>query len=104
QRKDAKRLGDREAENQIAELALRGGRIAQCGGKIMAEDGTDAYAGTAHADAGDACANHLCGLRIHDKSSFSRLDERGSVARVDRLTQIDAGEDGEDVGLQESHQ
>jgi len=70
----------------------------------MAEDGADPYAGTAHADAGDAGADHFCGLRIHDESSFSRLDERASVARVDRLTEIDASEDGEDVGLQEGHQ
>src|SRR5262245_45984435 len=70
----------------------------------MAEDGADTYAGTAHADAGDAGADHLCGLRIHDKSSFSRLDERASVARVDRLTEINASEDGEDVSLQESYQ
>src|SRR5262249_43715631 len=33
-----------------------------------------------------------------------RLDERASMARVDRLTEIDASEDGEDVGLQESDQ
>ena len=39
QRKDAERLGHREAENEVAELALRGGRIAQRGGEIMAEDG-----------------------------------------------------------------
>src|SRR5262245_23127989 len=70
----------------------------------MAEDGADAYAGTAHADAGDAGADHLCGLRIHDKELLSRLEERASVARVDRLTEIDASEDGEDVGLQESDQ
>src|SRR5215467_16244988 len=60
----------------------------------MAEDGADAHAGT----------DHLCGLRIHDEELLSRLEERASVARVDRLTEIDASEDGEDVGLQESDQ
>src|SRR5215471_3110180 len=38
------------------------------------------------------------------KSSFQGFEERASVARVDRLTEIDASEDGEDVGLQESNQ
>ena len=30
-------------------------------------------AGTAHADAGYASADHLCGLRIHEKSPFRGL-------------------------------
>jgi hypothetical protein len=32
----------------------------------VAEDGADADASTAHANAGDTCANHLCGLRVHE--------------------------------------
>src|SRR5260370_36304870 len=98
QRKDAERLGNREAENQVTELALRGGRIAQCGGEIMAEDGADPYAGTAHADAGDAGADHFCGLRSHDESSFSRVYQRASVARVDRLTGRAGSEESAEVG------
>jgi hypothetical protein len=44
----------------------------------VAEDGADADAGTAHADAGDTCANKLCGLRVHDDLLFVlRLDEFG---------------------------
>src|SRR5262252_6385709 len=62
QREDAERLGHREAENQVAKLALRGRRVAQRGGEIMTENGTDADAGATHADAGNAGANHFCGL------------------------------------------
>src|SRR5438105_11899056 len=39
QREDAKCFRHREAENEIAELALGGGRIAQRGCEIVAEDG-----------------------------------------------------------------
>src|ERR1700681_1143927 len=35
---------------------------------------------------------------------LSSSDVRASVPGVDRIVEIDAGEDGEDVGLQESHQ
>src|SRR5262245_8547582 len=72
QREDAERLGHREAENEVAELALRRGRIAQRGSEIVAEDGADAHAGTAHADAGNTSADVFRGDRIHEKSSFSR--------------------------------
>src|SRR5450755_3109124 len=37
-------------------------------------------------------------------SLSSPSDDRASVPGVDRIVEIDAGEDGEDVGLQESHQ
>src|SRR6188768_1602837 len=65
QREDAERFGHREAENQVAELALRGRRIAERGGKVIAENRADADAGAAHADAGDACANVFRCDRIH---------------------------------------
>src|SRR5437016_12349634 len=45
QREDAERLGHRKAEDQDAELALRGRRIAQRRREIIAEDGADADAG-----------------------------------------------------------
>ncbi len=51
--------------------------IAQRGGEIVAEDRADADAGAAHADAGDAGADHLCGVRIHEKAPF-----RGSMDRA----------------------
>src|SRR6202163_3689791 len=35
---------------------------------------------------------------------LSSSDDRASMPGVDRIIEIDAGEDGEDVGLQESHQ
>src|ERR1019366_1438927 len=54
QREDAERLGDGEAEDQVAELSLRRGRIAQSGGQVVAENDADADAGAPHADAGDA--------------------------------------------------
>src|SRR5665213_2262262 len=42
QREDAERFGDGEPEDQVAELALRGRRIADGGGQIVAEDDADA--------------------------------------------------------------
>src|SRR5215471_2054626 len=71
QREDAHRLGNGEAEDQVAELALRGGWIAQRGSKIMAEDGADADA--AHADTSNAGADIFGGHWIHDEAPFSRL-------------------------------
>src|SRR6185503_11789107 len=70
QREDAERLGDGEPEDQVAELALRGRRIAQRRGKVIAEDDADADAGAAHADAGDAGANVFRGNRIHEETPF----------------------------------
>src|ERR1051325_6491219 len=45
QREDAERFGDGEAEDQVAELTLRSGRIAKSGCKIVAEDDADANTG-----------------------------------------------------------
>src|SRR5215470_3634226 len=73
QREDAHRLGNGEAEDQVAELALRGGWIAQRGSKIMAEDGADADAGAAHADASNAGADIFGGHWIHDEAPFFSL-------------------------------
>src|SRR2546423_13973402 len=70
QREDAQRFGDGEPKDQVAELALRGGRIAQGGGKIMAEDRAHADARATHADAGNAGANVLRGDWIHDETPF----------------------------------
>src|SRR5580692_11604731 len=99
EREDAQRLGDGEAENQVAELALRRRRIANGGRQIVAENGAHADAGAAHSDAGNAGSNILCGGRIHEKTPFRGLRAVPSVARVDRIVEIDAGENGEDVGL-----
>jgi hypothetical protein len=65
QRENAERFGHGEAEDQVAELALRGGRIAHGGCEVVAEDDADADACAAHADAGDARANKLCRCWIH---------------------------------------
>src|SRR6516225_891676 len=70
QREDAERLGDGEAENQVAELALRRRRIADRGHQIVAENGAHADAGAAHSDAGDTRSYVLCGSRIHIKTPF----------------------------------
>src|SRR6266571_9529117 len=78
QREDAERLGDREAEDQVAELALGGRRIAQGGGEVVAEDRADADARAAHADAGNAGANIFRSDRIHDESSFRGLEGSGA--------------------------
>src|SRR6266853_3794120 len=82
QREDAERLGDGEAEDQVAELTLRGGGIAQRGSEIVAEDGADADAGAAHADARNAGADILGGHWIHDEAPFFvwLVGKRPSVA------------------------
>src|SRR5471030_2974637 len=67
QREDAERFGDGKPEDQVAELALRGGRIAQSGGQIIAEDDADADTGAAHADAGDARTDVFRCYWIHNK-------------------------------------
>ena len=67
QREDAERFGHGEPEDQVAELALRGRRIAQGGGQIVAEDRADADAGAAHADAGNAGTDVFCCDWIHDE-------------------------------------
>src|SRR5436305_7969825 len=95
QREDAKRLGHREAENQVAELTLRGGGVAQRRREIVPKDGADAHAGTAHTDAGYASADHFCGLRIHERTPFPGLTRGVLVARVDRIVEIDASENCE---------
>src|SRR6516164_11126215 len=65
EREDSERLGHGEAEDEVGELPLRRGRVAQRRREIMSENGTDADAGTAHADAGYAGANHFRSLRVH---------------------------------------
>src|SRR3984893_12744401 len=105
EREYPERLGHREAEDEIAKLALSGRRVAQRRGQIVAEDGADADAGAAHADAGDAGTDHFCSLRIHGEAPFGWISGTGvSVARVDRIVEVDAGQDGKDIGLQEGDQ
>src|SRR5579883_2392703 len=70
QRENAERFGHSEAENQVAELALRGRRVAHRGGEIVAEDDAHAGAGAAQAHAGKTCTNILRGNRIHETNSF----------------------------------
>src|SRR2546423_10646586 len=77
QREDAERFGHGEPEDEVAELALRGRRVAQRSGEVMAEDCADANARATHADAGNARANVLRGDWIHDEDSFSRLNAIG---------------------------
>src|SRR6266853_1116834 len=72
QREDAERLGDGKAEDQVAELALRGRRIAQRGGEVIAEDGADADAGAAHADARNAGADVFGCHWVHVEAPFLR--------------------------------
>jgi hypothetical protein len=79
QREDAERFGHGEPEDQVAELALRGGRIAQRGREILAEDDAHADAGATHADAGNAGTDVLrsgcegCGgSGIHQRTPFFR--------------------------------
>ena len=67
QREDAERLGDGEAEDQVAKLALRGRRVAHRGGKVVAEDDAHADTGAAHADTGDTCADVFRSHWIHNR-------------------------------------
>src|SRR5580700_3555343 len=69
QREDAERLGDREAEDEVAELALRGRRVAQRRGEIIAEDRAHPDARAAHADTVNAGADVFCSNRIHVENS-----------------------------------
>jgi hypothetical protein len=68
ERENAKRFGDGEAENQVAELPLRSRRIAQRRRKVVAEN--DANADAAHADTGDTSPDIFRGGRIHENSSL----------------------------------
>ena len=58
-------------EDQVAELALRRGRIAQRRCQIIPEDDADADAGAAHPDAGNASPNVFRGGRIHEEAPFN---------------------------------
>src|SRR6185295_2803605 len=50
---DAQRFRDGEAEDQVAELLLRGGRVADRGLQVVAEDRAHADAGAGHGDASE---------------------------------------------------
>ena len=54
-------------EDQVAELALRGRRVAKRGGQIVTEDDAHADASAAHADAGNARTDVFCCDRIHNE-------------------------------------
>src|SRR6202035_2905283 len=95
---------DGEPENQVTELALRGRRITQRRRQVVAENDAHADTGAAHADASNAGADIFRGCRIHQKTPSFRLNRGPSVAGVYRIVEIDAGENGKDVGLQERHQ
>src|SRR3954452_14963194 len=64
QREDAECFRHREAEDQVAELALGSRGIAQCSRKIVAENRADADAGAAHANAGNTSADIFGGDRV----------------------------------------
>src|SRR5262249_37275501 len=70
QREDAERFRHREAEDQVGELALGGGRVAQRPREVLAEDDADADAGSAHADAGNAGTDHFRGCGVHGMLLF----------------------------------
>ena len=56
-------LGQREADEQPALLAVGGRRIAQRALEERAEDVADADGGGADADRREAGADHFCGMR-----------------------------------------
>src|SRR5437870_11987082 len=65
QGEDAQRLGDGEAEDQAAELAVGGGRVAQRALQELAEQVADADGGSSRADGGEAGADELGGGGVH---------------------------------------
>jgi hypothetical protein len=68
QREDAQRFGDGEAEDQAAELAVGGRRVAQRAGEIVAENVAEADARAAHAEGGDAGADVLRCFSFHGRT------------------------------------
>src|SRR5882762_5500210 len=65
QGEDAQRFRDGEAEDQTAELAVGGGRIAKRALQELAEQVADADGGSSRADGGEAGADELRGGGIH---------------------------------------
>src|SRR5215468_5727643 len=80
QREDAERLGDGEAENQVAELALRRRRIAQRRCEIVAKNDAHADAGAAHADTSNTGPDIFRGGRIHENAPSLGCNDWPSVA------------------------
>src|SRR5437762_12705992 len=68
QRENAERLGDGEAENQVTELALSSGRVAQRRRQIIAENDAHADAGAAHADTRDTGPDIFRDGRNHENT------------------------------------
>jgi hypothetical protein len=65
QRENAERFRHCEAEDQAAELAVGGGRVAQGALQELAEQVADADSGSSRADGGEAGADELRGGGIH---------------------------------------
>src|SRR5690606_15842432 len=65
QGEDAQSFGNGEAEDQAAELAIGGGRVAQGAGEVVAEDMAEADTGAAHAETGDTGADCLSCFYFH---------------------------------------
>src|SRR5262249_51407687 len=111
QREDAERLGERKAQKQGVALTAGSRRIAQRAGEKLAEHVGDADRGGAHADARQAGADVFRCNWIHWEAPFrvrsDRVEDRetcASVCGMKRVVEVDAGEDGEHVGLQEGDQ
>src|SRR5258708_3738442 len=58
-------FAQREADEQIGELALRGAGIAQCTAKVIAEDDADADARADERDRGETGAEIACCFNVH---------------------------------------
>src|SRR5262245_49777300 len=96
QREDAERFGHGEAEDQVAELALRGRGVAHRCCKVVAEDDADTNARTAHADARDTRADKFSCCRFHFWLLERKKGEGGNspdrlVSRMTGVVEVNAG-------------
>jgi hypothetical protein len=70
QAEQTRRFGEREAEEQVRELARSGRRVAQGAREIAAEDIADAEPGADESRRRDPCADELCCCCFHVKSPW----------------------------------
>ena len=99
QREQRHGFGEREAQQHVAEHAGRGLGVAQRARHEAAEDVADADADAGEGDGGEAGADELGCRSVHCTKSLSSI-----VRQMDGVVEIEAGQDREDVGLQEGDQ
>lgn len=109
---DAQTFGERRADEGARELAVSRRRVAQRAREEVAEDGADADGGRPMPSEARPAPMNLAATGSMVLSpvwnfmtgwdELSRALPLASVAGVQRVVEIDAGQDREDIGLQES--